>query len=70
VAHEEPGLGRQCEQSLDRAVDLSRITAGEVGPCRAEVRHEQRIADEDGIADSVGDIRRRMTRHVHDLDLQ
>ena len=70
VTHEKARLRRQGEQPLDGAIELARITAGEVGPGRAEVRHEQRVADEDRLADLVGDVGRRMPRHVHDLDLE
>ena len=46
---------RAVESALaaDRAVERGRVAAGEVGPRRAAVRHEQRVADEGGVADHM-----------------
>ena len=45
VAHEEPRLSRQGQQSLDRAAECARIAAREVRTCSAVIRYEQRVAD-------------------------
>jgi hypothetical protein len=47
-----------------------RVTAREVGPGRAAVGHEQRVADERGVLDLVGDVGRRVARRVDRLRLE
>ena len=70
MAHEQPGFGRQGEDPADRLIELGRIAAGKVSPGRAIVRHEQRIADEHGIAHLVNNAGRRVPRGVQHLDGQ
>ena len=51
VAEEQAGRVGQREQLADRAVELPRVAAGEVAAGGAVVGHEQRVADEGGVAD-------------------
>ena len=64
VADEEARLRRERQQLLDRAVEGARVAAGEVGPRRAVVGHEQGVAAEDRVADPVGDAGRGVARRV------
>jgi hypothetical protein len=48
----------------------ARIAAGEIRPSGAVVGHEQRVTNEDGIADLVGDVGRGLARYVEDFDLE
>lgn len=58
----------QAQQPFDRAIHLYGVPAGEIASGSADIRHEQRIADEDlCISNSIGDVRRRMARHVQNL---
>ena len=43
MAHEQAGFRRESQHFLDRAIELTRITTGEIRPGRTEVRHEQGI---------------------------
>ena len=70
VAHEQSRLGRQRLQPLDRAVELVRVAAGEIGARRAVVRHEQRVADKYRVLDLVGNVRRRVAGRVQNLGVQ
>ena len=55
----------QREQAADRAVELARVAAGEVGARRAVVGHEEGVADEHRVADHVGQVGRACGRDVH-----
>ena len=68
VAQEQPGFGRKVEQPPDRAEELVRAAAREIGPRGAEVGHEQGVADERRVADPVGDIGRGVAGDVEHLD--
>ncbi len=68
VAHEQPRVVGQLQQPLDRTIELVCVAAREIGARSAVVRHEQRVADEHGVANLVGQVRRRMARRVQDLD--
>ena len=68
VAHEQPRFVGQPQQPLDRSIELTGVTARKIGARGAVVGHEQRVADEHGIADLVRQVRRRVARRVQDLD--
>ena len=51
MAQEHPGFVRQGEKFLNRLIELAGIAAGKIAARSAEVRHEECIADEQGIAD-------------------
>src|SRR3546814_6840709 len=70
MAGEHPRLRRQGQDALDRAIELARTAAGEVAAGGAVIRHEQRVADEDRIADDIADAGRRMARRMHHPDIQ
>ena len=65
VAHEKPRLTGQRQHALDGAVECPCVAAREVGARRAAVRHEQRIADEGGIANHMRHAGGRMARRMH-----
>src|SRR5690242_16793102 len=67
VTHEKTRLRRQRQNALDRAIEITRITAGEIGAGRAKIGHEHGIADEDRIPDLVGDAGRRVAGRVKHL---
>jgi len=48
-------------------IELAGAAAGEIAARGAVVRHEQRIANEHGIADEIADAGGRMAGRVHDL---
>lgn len=54
MTHEQARLFRQRQQLADRAVKFTRVPARKVRARRAIVRHEQRVANEDGILDLIG----------------
>ena len=62
--------GGSDSNAADRAVERVRVAAGEIGARRAVVGHEQRVADEHGVADPVGDVGRRMAGRVDHLGLE
>ena len=51
-------------------VELARVAAGEIGARGAVVGHEQRVADEDRVADPVGDAAGVWPGDVDHLGLQ
>jgi hypothetical protein len=56
-------LGWQVEQPLHRCVQLVSVAPGKVGARAAQVRHEERVADERRAADEVRHVGRRVSRH-------
>ena len=70
MAHKDAGLRRKGENLADRAVKRTGIAARKIRPCRAIVRHEQRIADKGHVIDQIGDTGRRVPRRVHHGDLR
>ena len=46
------------------------VAAGEIGARRAEIGHEQRVADERRILDLVGDVGGGVARRVDHLDIE
>lgn len=60
MTDEHPRLVRQRQYVLDRAPEPRGTAAGKVRPRCAAVGHEQRVVDEGGIADHIGDRRQRM----------
>ena len=62
--------GGRLEEPADRAVELVGVAARKIGARRAVVRHEQRVADEDRVADPVADVGGRVPGRVEDLDLE
>jgi hypothetical protein len=53
VAGEETRLVGEGQNRLDRLPQDHRVTPGEVRACRAEVRHEDGVMDEGGVADDT-----------------
>ena len=70
VAHEEAGCRRQRQQALGRAVEQGGRAAGKIAAGRTHVGHEQGVADKHGVADLVGQVGRRMARHVQRAHFQ
>ena len=70
VAYEEARRVRQRQQLADGAVENAGVATGKVGPRRAVVGHEQRVAHEHRILDLVGDVCRRVARRMKDLDVE
>jgi glyoxylate carboligase len=67
MAHEQPRLvGQLVQDPPDRAEQLARAAAREVGARRAGIRHEG-VADERRVTDHVDNVGRGMARSVHDL---
>ncbi len=64
VAEKDAGLAGQPHQPSDRAEQLARVAAREVGARGAVIGHEHGVADEGGVADQIGHVRRRVARHV------
>ena len=62
MTHEQARFRGERQQPLDRAIELVRVAARKIGARGAVIRHEQRVADKDGIIDLVADVRRRMAR--------
>ena len=69
VADEEPRLGRQREDRLDRVVERRSRAAGEVRPRGAEIGLHQRVVHESRVADDVGDRAERVAGRQHHAHL-
>ena len=63
VADEQARFVRQGEQSPDRTVEHGGVAAGEIAARRTAVGHEDRIADEERIADKIGHAVAGVTGH-------
>src|SRR5207247_1752896 len=68
MARERPRFARQREDSPDGPVQLARIAARKVGARRAIIGHEQGVADEHRVADSVANASRRVAGRRHHFD--
>ncbi len=64
VAQEHSGLVWQRHQTADRAVEQTRIAAGEIRACGAVIGHEHGVAGEHRIADDIGHVGRRVARDM------
>ena len=62
--------GGKRQNALDGAIELARIAAGEVAAGGAEIRHENRIANEHSIPNDVGDTGWRVARRMQHAGLQ
>jgi hypothetical protein len=70
VAEEQDRMLGQGQQPPDRPVERSGVAAWKVGPRGAVVGHEDGIADESGVANHIGQVKRGMTRHMEDNGLE
>ena len=64
VAQEHPRFVRQGKQFLDGIVERSSIAAREITAGGSEIRHENRIANKEGVSDQVAHAGRRMAGRV------
>ena len=69
VAHEKAGRVGQGQNLLDRIVKGAGIAAREVGAGRAAIGHEERVANEGGVAHDVGHAGRGVAGCVDRADL-
>lgn len=65
VADEDARRVREGENLLDQIPKARGAAAGKVGPRRAGIGHEQRVVNEGGIADHIGDRGERVARREH-----
>src|SRR5690606_4707341 len=63
---ENARLVRQGQNFHDGAIKTTGTAARKVRPCRAGIRHEQRVMHEGGISDDIGDRSKRMPRREQD----
>ena len=55
--------GGQCQKLVNRAVKRVRVAAGKVGPGRAHIGHEKRIAHKNRVACQVSHVGWGVSRH-------
>ena len=61
IGYKQTYLG---DHIIDRAIEIARIAARKIGPRRAIIGHEHRIADKGRIAHDIGDVGRGMAGNV------